>query len=180
VVGGSDEGTLSDAALKKICTTTCDAVVIANLAESTAFDKLCAYGCVKRSESQSRDGFGYKLTDEGRSFYHNGGFTREQLMKDNIEASVKVAHATVNMVKFQRKIAIITIGVAVLTYLVLAVQIFLHWTFNKPSNTFAEAGHRVFPNNINTTQNQNYTDTHQVECPKICLNKFDNAHDMLN
>ncbi|MDR2407433.1 MAG: hypothetical protein LBE13_04890 [Bacteroidales bacterium] len=120
---GMEDAKRLDAALKKICADDYGDVRITDFAESTAFDKLCAYGCVKRSESQSRDSFGYKLTDEVRSFYRNGGFTKEQLMKDNIEASATAAKATSDLAACQKEISRWTLYVAAGTLIVLTVQV---------------------------------------------------------
>jgi hypothetical protein len=112
-----------DAALKKICADTDGSVVITDLSESTIFDKLCAYGCVKRSDTPSRQGTGYKLTDEGRNFYRNGGFLKEFMNEQLIEASANAAIATANLARFQRRATICTIAVASLTLIALVVQI---------------------------------------------------------
>jgi hypothetical protein len=126
-----NEVRLLDAALEKICADTYGSVVITDLAERTVFEKLCAYGCVKRSnERQPHNGSRYESTEAGRNLYRSGGFVKERLIQKQIQSVIDLAacqqqsaETAVNLAKSQRRDARTTVWVAIGTLIVLIVQV---------------------------------------------------------
>jgi hypothetical protein len=65
----------------------------------------------------------YEITDNGKCFYINGGYSNKynekQLAVDHVQSSIRVAKATIKFACFQKITTVIAIAIALVTLLCL-------------------------------------------------------------